>query len=135
MYCPSVLIMCLTQTKCSMSITYVLSIGGATPPGVFWPDDPASRQLAAQFLQTNPMTPTSWYGSGAFQFQQNATAASPGVTQGSQMPFTVPAGYKLAQDSVTGQILFLPAGMYFVYSYSIARVCFHKRSKLCHRSD
>ncbi|XP_053387028.1 uncharacterized protein LOC123561998 isoform X2 [Mercenaria mercenaria] len=85
--------------------------GGATPPGVFWPDDPASRQLAAQFLQTgHPLTPTSWYGTGAFPYPQNVTTASSTATQASQMPFTVPAGYKLAQDSVTGQILLLPTG-------------------------
>ncbi|XP_060605200.1 uncharacterized protein LOC132757782 isoform X3 [Ruditapes philippinarum] len=85
--------------------------GGATPPGVFWPDDPASRQLAAQFLQAgHPLPPTSWYGAGAFPFPQNVTTTSSGVTQANQMPFTVPAGYKLAQDSVTGQILLLPTG-------------------------
>lgn len=90
----------------------ILSSGGATPPGVFWPDDPASRQLAAQFIQTgHPLTSTSWYGSGAFPYTQNVTTASPSATQAGQIPFTVPAGYKLAQDSVTGQILLLSTGI------------------------
>lgn len=85
--------------------------GGGTPPGVFWPDDPASRHLAAQFLQQGqPLTPTSWYGSSAFQFSQGAATTTSALMGGSQLPFTVPAGYKLAQDSVTGQILLLPSG-------------------------
>ncbi|KAL4240920.1 heterochromatin assembly [Mactra antiquata] len=84
--------------------------GGATPPGVFWADDPASRQIAAQFLQAgHPLTPTSWYGSGAFSFPQTVTTASSSGPNSGQVPLTVPAGYKLAQDSVTGQILLLPA--------------------------
>ncbi|XP_052818307.1 uncharacterized protein LOC128244317 isoform X2 [Mya arenaria] len=85
--------------------------GGTAPQGMLWPDD-ASRQLAAQFLQGGaPLTPTatSWYSQGAYPFPQPATTAAATNTAG-QLPLTVPAGYKLAQDSITGQIWLVPSG-------------------------
>lgn len=84
--------------------------GGPAAPGMFWPDDPASRQLAAQLLQSSAsMTPTSWYGQGSYPFPHGIPTTLSTVSGSNQLPYTVPAGLKLAQDSM-GQIWLVPSG-------------------------
>lgn len=58
------------------------------------------------------MTPTSWFSQNAFPLSTAITTSNTGGNTGAQMPLNVPApaGYKLAQDSLTGQILLLPSG-------------------------
>jgi len=89
--------------------------GGAGAAGVFWPDDATTRQFAAQFLQGGASLATasgSWCPGAVPLSQSLASTASTLQTNtaSSQLPLTVPAGYKLAQDSITGQIWLVPSG-------------------------
>ena len=82
--------------------------GGNNNGGLFWSNDQASRQLAAHYLQTNNQLNTSnWFGQGHLTFPpSNQTQTS----EAGQLPLSVPPGYKLAQDSLTGDILLIPSG-------------------------
>ena len=94
--------------------------GGSTNNGgLFWSNDQASRQLAAQYLQPGvQINQPNWFDQSHVSFPHtNHTTTS----EGGQLPFTVPPGFKLAQDSLTGGILLIPTGKLMNY-----KTMFHK---------
>ena len=104
--------------------TYIFE-GGNNSGGLFWSNDQASRQLAAHYLQTNNQLNTSnWFGQGHLTFPpSNQTQTS----EAGQLPLSVPPGYKLAQDSLTGDILLIPSGK--TYSKTCLKRALKRRPK------
>ncbi|KAL3876603.1 hypothetical protein ACJMK2_034427 [Sinanodonta woodiana] len=96
-----------SESRNELPANLIVTGGSNATTGVFWPDDPASRQIAAQFHTLN----TGWFGQlnqAPFNYHQPIPTSLP--ENAGQMPLSVPAGYKLAQDSLTGQILLIPSG-------------------------
>lgn len=81
--------------------------GSANGTGVPWQDDPTARHFASQWLQSPHVNPASWLGQNPYAM--NSTMPTSGAIEPSNLPYTVPAGFKLAQDPITGQIFLLPA--------------------------
>ncbi|XP_021358392.1 trinucleotide repeat-containing gene 18 protein-like isoform X2 [Mizuhopecten yessoensis] len=92
--------------------------GSATGAGIAWSDDPAARHFPSPWLQTgHGMNPASWIGQMPFTLPPNIPTTS-GTTDPSQLPVSVPPGYKLVQDSVTGHLIIMPASNIEMYDPS-----------------
>ncbi|XP_060071392.1 trinucleotide repeat-containing gene 18 protein-like isoform X2 [Ylistrum balloti] len=92
--------------------------GSATGAGIAWSDDPAARHFPSPWLPTgHGMNPASWIGQMPFTLPPNIPSTS-GTTDPNQLPVSVPPGYKLVQDSVTGHLIIMPASNLEMYDPS-----------------
>ncbi|KAK3601793.1 hypothetical protein CHS0354_041705 [Potamilus streckersoni] len=121
-----------SESRNELPANLIVTGGSNAATGVFWPDDPASRQIAAQFHPLN----AGWFGQlnqAPFNYHQPIPTSLP--ENAGQMPLSVPAGYKFAQDSLTGQILLIPSGPDI---YDVNRVwpgySIHPQVQHCHSS-
>jgi len=82
--------------------------GSANGAGIAWSDDPSARHFTNPWLSAgHGINPSSWLGQVPFTIPPNIPTS--GVTDASQLPVSVPPGFKLVQDSVTGQLMIIPA--------------------------
>ncbi|XP_033736618.1 LOW QUALITY PROTEIN: BAH and coiled-coil domain-containing protein 1-like [Pecten maximus] len=91
--------------------------GSATGTGIAWSDDPAARHFGPWLQTGHGMNPASWIGQMPFTLPPNIPTTS-GTTDPSQLPVSVPPGYKLVQDSVTGHLIIMPASNLEMYDPS-----------------
>ncbi|XP_069124206.1 trinucleotide repeat-containing gene 18 protein-like isoform X5 [Argopecten irradians] len=91
--------------------------GSATGAGIAWSDDPAARHFGPWLQTGHGMNPASWIGQMPFTLPPNIPTTS-GTTDPSQLPVSVPPGFKLVQDSVTGHLIIMPASNLEMYDPS-----------------
>lgn len=89
--------------------------GSATGAGIAWSDDPTARHFPTQWLQTPHQLSQSWISQLPFQMPPSIPTSS---TADQTLPITIPPGYKIAQDSVTGQLMMIPSNDIEIYDTS-----------------
>lgn len=87
--------------------------GSATGAGIAWSDDP-TRHFPTQWMQT-PQLNQSWIGQIPFSMPPSVPTSS---TTDQTLPITIPPGFKIAQDSVTGQLVMIPSNDIEIYDPS-----------------
>lgn len=80
-------------------------LGSASGAGIAWSEDPSASRFPTQWLQT-PQLNQSWLGQ--LPFQMPPTIPTSGTSE-QTLPITLPPGFKIAQDSVTGQLIMIPS--------------------------
>ena len=89
--------------------------GSSTGAGIAWSDDPTPRHFPTQWLQTSHQLNQSWIGQLPFQMPPSIPTSG---TSDQTLPITIPPGYKIAQDSVTGQLVMIPSTDIEIYDPS-----------------
>ncbi|XP_071129486.1 trinucleotide repeat-containing gene 18 protein-like isoform X5 [Mytilus edulis] len=87
--------------------------GSATGAGIAWSDDP-TRHFPTQWMQT-PQLNQSWIGQIPFTMPPSIPTSS---STDQTLPITIPPGFKIAQDSVTGQLVMIPSNDIEIYDPS-----------------
>jgi len=87
-------------------LIFVSTTGSSTGAGIAWSDDPTPRHFPTQWLQTSHQLNQSWIGQLPFQMPPSIPTSG---TSDQTLPITIPPGYKIAQDSVTGQLVMIPS--------------------------
>lgn len=88
--------------------------GSASGAGIAWSEDPSASRFPTQWLQT-PQLNQSWLGQ--LPFQMPPTIPTSGTSE-QTLPITLPPGFKIAQDSVTGQLIMIPSTDIEIYDTS-----------------
>lgn len=84
--------------------------GSANGTGVAWADDPSTRHFTSPWLQSghSALGQSPWLSQLPTFNLSNSIPTSTNSLDGSQVPLSIPPGYKLIQDSV-GQLLLIPS--------------------------
>ncbi|KAJ8319255.1 hypothetical protein KUTeg_004346 [Tegillarca granosa] len=81
----------------------------ATGTGVAWSEDPSARHFANPWVQAGAINPSAWMGQMSYTLPTNIPTST--TIDTNQLPVSIPHGYKLVQDSVTGQFMVIPSNI------------------------